>query len=169
MSDNILEKLDEVRIKRGLPTFDPTRIEGEGPFPDFEDPPFPAVEVPDIPEIQEQESPLMALGALGTQPPPATAPIPDGLVVMDHVASYEGQAVHLSDQDFAAIGAIVLRALERRIKEQHKELKARLEVGRRKPIPAPTSNGPDATVGVVKRKRGRPRKDRSNAEGNQAS
>ena len=167
MSDNLLDRLDEIRIKRGLPTFDPTRIEGGNNFPlpsefdpdnDPAEAPFPSVEAG--PALEEPSpSPLVALGSAWMTAPPAKEPLsaPAELYIADQTALYKAQQVELSDQEQSAIASIVLKALANRIKAQHQELLAKLP--KRKAV-ATVPTSPEAP----KRKRGRPRKVRENAE-----
>ena len=158
MPDNLLDRLDEIRIKRGLPTFDPTRIEGGNNFPlpaefdpDNDPAPFPSVEAG--PALEEPPpSPLVALGSAPTEPLPTA-----DLMIFGSSAQFKNQSVELSEQEQSAIASIVLKALANRIKAQHQELLAKLP--KRKAVaPAPTS------AEAPKRKRGRPRKVREDAQ-----
>ena len=161
MSDNLLDRLDEIRIKRGLPTFDPTRIEGGNSFPlpsEFDpdndppgDGPFPSVDAG--PALEEPTaSPLIALGSTPTESLPTA-----DLMLFGSSAQFKNQSVQLSEQEQAAIASIVLKALANRIKAQHQELLAKLPK-RKAVVAAPTA------AEAPKRKRGRPRKVRADAQ-----
>lgn len=120
---DVLDNMAMVRQKRGLPAIDPTRIEGFGPGA----PPVPEIrldhEIPGA-EAYEDPDPPSPLIALGKKPEPSTASLPEPkLMVVDGNAVYAGQAAVLSGPDQAAIGRIVLEAVQRKLREQLAEVR----------------------------------------------
>ena len=131
------------RIGKAMP--DPTRIEG---FGEGQPPPPPVPEEPNIPSakdiygdpVEHEMSPLHRVGAgmpleppqmpqnrvSGTtqSPPPSPTPVqmPE-LVVVGTLAALSGHEVVLTIQEEATVKEVVIRAIERKMREQRDSLR----------------------------------------------
>lgn len=131
------------RIGKAMP--DPTRIEG---FGEGQPPPPPVPEEPNIPSakdiygdpVEHEMSPLQRVGAGMPPEPPqmpqerfAQPPMPPvsgqgsvqlpELVVLGTLASLSGHEVVLTIQEEATVKEVVIRAIERKMREQRDSLR----------------------------------------------
>ena len=158
---DLLSRLAEIRELQGRePIPDPTRIEGFGrgaPSP----PPLPAglergpvdlSQVPENPDDFENEvippSPLIpttaTLDDFSQRVQSTLLPKPDlavvGIDAKHTIAQYLGREVTLNDRESASVKAVILRALQRVVKEQLAEVRALLPKRRRRKVESEHSN-----------------------------
>lgn len=153
---NPLEKFKNFDRNRGRTPINPGVIEGFedgdwGPDLDDDEPvtPFPSQRANPLPEPEPETYPI-------PQPQPVVrADIDFGkfaLVITDRNAILEDNVAQLTESEVAAIKAIVLRNLKRKLDEQYKTLTASMP---KRPRVRRVVNGHDAAP----KKRGRPKKD----------
>lgn len=156
MSENLLDRLAEIREKQGREPIDGTRIQGfaETPPPEWTPPTQtepPWHEDPDE-EPEKEVSPLVR-AALPEPKLLPQIPIPD-LAVLDSLASYQGHDVKLNDSETRQVKSVIVRALQRDLRDKMSALKSLTPRRQRKPKPAQISGPGEAPA---PKRRGRPR------------
>lgn len=137
MSENLLDRLAEIREKQGRTPIDGTRIQDD-PLADWT-PPTPTAppeyihEDPDE-EPEKEVSPLVR-AALPEPKSLPQIPIPD-LAVLDSLASYQGHDVKLNDSETRQVKAVIVRALQRDLRDKMSALKSLEPRRQRKSKPA---------------------------------
>jgi hypothetical protein len=161
VSENLLDRLAEIREKQGREPIDGTRIQGFAELPPPEwtpptqtDPPW--HEDPDeAPEPEKEVSPLVR-AALPEKPPVQPLPqipMPD-LAVLDSLASYQGHDVKLNDSETRQVKAVIVKALQRDLRDKMAALREIAPRRQRKSKPADPAASSEAPV---RKRRGRPR------------
>lgn len=161
MSENLLDRLAEIREKQGREPIDGTRIQGFGP--DTEPPPgwtapdmTPPPQYEDSDEEPEKEVSPLVRAALPEKPPVQPLPqipMPD-LAVLDSLASYQGHDVKLNDSETRQVKAVIVKALQRDLRDKMSALKSLEPRRQRKSKPAQISGPGEAPA---PKRRGRPR------------
>ena len=158
---DLIRRLDEISELQGRQTIDPMMIEGFGPG----HPPAPAWKpiaeeyLDDAEDPEVEQSPLLEAARPRDLAPAPVSPVPEApvqppvdLIVAGKQAAFKGHGVELTEAEERSVTRVVLRALQRTVREQMGQIKA-LDPKRVRrsvsvsevPVPAP-------------RKRGRPRK-----------